>query len=149
MLGTIRTLWGGMMDAQTTTFWESFANGNLGGGRYPTRSYCHAWSAGPAYILSRYVLGVRLDEPGGLRVTVCPRIDALERAEGVAPLPAGKLKINWQRQDSDHATLTFCADGAFQTRLQPPPNWRLEGTGASTVDMQPLKPQAFKLTRGK
>lgn len=145
MLGTIRDLWGGMMDGQTTTFWESFANGNLGGGRYPTRSYCHAWSAGPAYILSRYVLGVRLDEPGGQRVTVCPQLDSLERAEGVTPLPSGKLMIQWQRQDRNHAVLTLRLDGDFKAHLQPPPNWQIDGN--ATVELQPQTPQTFKLTR--
>lgn len=145
MLATIRDLWGGMLDGQTTTFWESFANGNLGGGRYPTRSYCHAWSAGPAYILSRYVLGVRLDEPGGQRVTVTPQLDSLERVEGVTPLPTGTLKIQWQRQDRDHAVLTLCVDGDFKARLQPPPNWHIEG--AAAVELQPQTSQSFRLTR--
>jgi len=117
----------------------------LGGGRYPTRSYCHAWSAGPAYILTRYVLGVRLDEPGGQRVTICPQLDSLERAEGVAPLLTGQLRIQWQRHDRDHAVLMLKVDGDFQVRLQPPPNWRIEGPAA--LELQPQTSQTFQLSR--
>ncbi|MBC8871740.1 MAG: alpha-L-rhamnosidase N-terminal domain-containing protein [Planctomycetes bacterium] len=123
MLDVIRSLWGTMMDEQTTTFWESFATGNLGGARYPTRSYCHAWSAGPAYALSRYVLGARLEEPGGARVSLTPQIDVLEQAEGVIPLPSGTIKLSWQRESDDVAKIAVSVEGDVQTTLLTPHGW--------------------------
>lgn len=130
MLDVIRQLWGTMMDEQTTTFWESFATGNLGGDRYPTRSYCHAWSAGPAYALSRYVLGARLDEPGGTRVSLTPQIDVLERAEGVIPLPSGTISLSWQRESDNAATVVSSVQGDLQATLVAPKGWSFVGDAA-------------------
>ena len=123
MLDVIRDLWGTMMDEQTTTFWESFATGNLGGARYPTRSYCHAWSAGPAYALSRYVLGARLDEPGGTRVSLTPQLDVLRRAEGVIPLPTGTIRLSWRRMSDNAATVKFSVKGDIQATVFAPNGW--------------------------
>ena len=123
MLDVIRDLWGTMMDEQTTTFWESFATGNLGGARYPTRSYCHAWSAGPAYTLSRYVLGARLEEPGGTLVSVTPQLDLLEQAEGVIPLPSAAITLSWQRESDHAASIVLSVEGDVQATLQLPNGW--------------------------
>jgi len=105
MLDVIRDKWSSMMDDQTTTFWESFAEGNLGGKKYPTRSYCHAWSAGPAYTFSRYVMGVRIDEPGGKKVTIVPRVDCLDHVAGVVPLAQGEIDISWKIKKDGQAEL--------------------------------------------
>jgi alpha-L-rhamnosidase len=127
MLDVIREQWGSMMDEQTTTFWESFATGNLGGDRYPTRSYCHAWSAGPAYALSRYILGARLDEPGGAHVSLTPQLDVLERAEGVIPLPAGAVKLSWRRESDNAAIVSFSVQGDVHATLFAPDGWSIVG----------------------
>lgn len=147
MLDVIRELWGGMMDAQTTTFWESFANGNLGGGRYPTRSYCHAWSAGPAYVFSRYVLGARIDEPGGSRVTLCPRVDCLDRAEGTIPLPCGEIRIGWKRQTDGSAELDIFPPAKVLANLQPPPGWRLRDFDGPSHNLNPGERVALVLLK--
>ncbi|MCF7849136.1 MAG: alpha-L-rhamnosidase N-terminal domain-containing protein [Kiritimatiellales bacterium] len=125
MLNTIRELWGSMMDEQTTTFWESFATGNLGGSRYPTRSYCPAWSPGPAYVFSRYVLGVRLDEPAGRAVTITPRLDVLGKAEGIVPLPDGKIVLSWDRSKPDDARIIVDVQGPETATLVLSKGWKL------------------------
>ncbi len=116
-----------MMDEQTTTFWESFATGNLGGARYPTRSYCYAWSAGPAYTLSRYVLGARLDEPGGTCVSLTPQLDVLERVDGVIPLPSGTVRLSWQRESDNAATVISNVKGDIRATLFAPDGWSFVG----------------------
>lgn len=137
MLDVIRDLWGGMMDAQTTTFWESFANGNLGGGRYPTRSYCHAWSAGPAYVFSRYLIGARIEEPGGSRLSLTPRVDCLDRADARIPLPAGEARLSWTRQSDGSVQVTLSASPEIHATLQPPPGWGIRDQNRPILELTP------------
>lgn len=147
MLDVIRELWGGMMDAQTTTFWESFANGNLGGGRYPTRSYCHAWSAGPAYVFSRYLLGARIDEPGGSRVTIAPRADCLPRAEGTIPLPNGEIRVAWNPRPDGSVRLSTTPSRAINVTFRAPPGWRILDQEKTALELPPDKPTTLILLR--
>lgn len=147
MLDVIRQLWGGMLDGQTTTFWESFANGNLGGGRYPTRSYCHAWSAGPAYTLSRYVLGVRIDKPGGARVSVAPQLDCLERAAGVVLLPGGAVRLEWQRSGPREARLNVTLEGDVRARLLLPAGWKPADAAPAHGELTPHRAHLFQVKK--
>ena len=98
VLGTMRHLWGGMLDRGATTAWEMFE------GRYrpglPTRSWCHAWSAGPAWLLPAYILGARPAEPGWARAIVQPLPGDLQWAEGSIPTPRGVLHVCWEKSRS-------------------------------------------------
>ncbi len=147
MLDIIREQWGGMLDSQTTTFWESFPIGNLGGGRYPTRSYCHAWSAGPAYVFSRYVLGAEIEEPGGRGMKLTPRVDLMERAEGLVPLPVGSIRIAWQREDEQRAELTVESSPGIRVTLSPPGGWLIKAAENDAVTVQSGKEEIFTLIR--
>ncbi len=133
MLDVIRELWGGMLDSQTTTFWESFATGNLGGGRYPTRSYCHAWSAGPAHVFGRYLLGATIEEPGGRRIALTPRVDLLDRVEGTVPLAFGEIRLSWRRGDDQSAALTVEASPGILVTVRPPAGWRFDNGDESVA----------------
>lgn len=128
MLDVIRSQWGSMLDGQTTTFWESFPVGNLGGEKYPTRSYCHAWSSGPAYMFSRYVLGVRLDAIRGANLTITPRLDLLARADGVVPFPDSEAKVAWRGEENGTIRLRLALSGESQAKIQLPRGWREIGT---------------------
>jgi len=145
MLDVIRDLWGGMLDAQTTTFWESFPSGNLGGGRYPTRSYCHAWSSGPAYVFSRYVMGAKIEAPGGTQVSLTPRVDCLERVEGVIPLPNGEIRMAWTRAEDGAADLSIEPSPGIRTTLHPPEGWRIESGKAAALQLNPGTRHALRL----
>ncbi len=90
LLKTVRGKWGYMLDAGATTFWETFEH---------TRSHCHAWSAGPTYFLSRYVLGVHPMEPGYRTVLFSPQPGDLEFARGSVPTPSGNIHVQWQRNE--------------------------------------------------
>ncbi len=98
VLGTMRKLWGGMLDRGATTAWEMFE------GRHrpslPTRSWCHAWSAGPAWLLPAYILGARPAEPGWTRAMIQPLPGDLQWAEGTIPTPHGALRIRWEKSRS-------------------------------------------------
>jgi alpha-L-rhamnosidase len=144
MLDLIREQWGGMLDDQTTTFWESFATGNLGGGRYPTRSYSHAWSAGPAYVFSRYVMGAKIEEPGGSSITLTPRVDVLDHLVGVVPLLHGSVRLEWTHAADGKVDLRIEATGVAVTFV-PIPGWRIDSTDAKRVELQAGTAHALRL----
>ena len=60
------------------------------------RSLCHAWGAGPIYLLGAYYMGLRPMAPGYKTFVVAPDADASDSFEGVLPLPDGQVKINLQ-----------------------------------------------------
>ncbi len=93
MLETIRSYWGKMLDSETTTFWESF--GDIFGSEFPSRSYCHAWSAGPVYFFSKHIIGVQLVSVDEKIVKVKPQVTLLHWLNGVVPTVLGDFNVKW------------------------------------------------------
>ncbi|SDD70555.1 alpha-L-rhamnosidase [Paenibacillus sp. UNCCL117] len=94
LLADIRKQYGTMLDYGATACWETYARTD---NPAPTRSHCHAWSAGPAYFLGAYVLGVRGLTPGWDRVLIAPHPDTLDWARGSVPLPdGGRIDVSWR-----------------------------------------------------
>ncbi|MHB9038915.1 MAG: alpha-L-rhamnosidase C-terminal domain-containing protein, partial [Armatimonadota bacterium] len=91
----IRRWWGMMIQTDATACWETFHNAL--GSTWPTRSYCHAWSAAPAYALPAYVLGVQPIEPGFAKFSLRPHLGDLEFARGAVPTPHGDILIDMCR----------------------------------------------------
>ena len=60
-------------------------------------SLCHAWASGPAPFLAKYVLGVRILEPGCRKIAIRPNLGDLEWAEGTYPTPYGPVRIRCDR----------------------------------------------------
>lgn len=86
----IRQGWGHMLNKGLRTCREHH-RGNL-------NSFCHAWSAHPAYYLSRYVLGVHIPDPAAPNhVLIKPLTHHINSAAGTWPLPAGPLHVKWHR----------------------------------------------------
>lgn len=102
----IKKRWGDMIYYDSTTCWEVFP-GFYENGR--TRSYCHSWSATPAYYAIRYLSGINVLEKGFGKVTFesCP-ID-LKWCRSSVPTPYGMLSIDW-----------VCEDGIYDVRLELP-----------------------------
>jgi hypothetical protein len=90
----IREKWGAMIDEGATTFWETW-------GSSVHLSRCHAWSAGPLYLLTENVLGVMPVEPGWRRVRIAPMAANLEFAKGVVPSPLGRIIVEWEKVGDD------------------------------------------------
>ena len=88
-----------MIDAGATTVWESFASGTTGGGQFPTRSHCHAWSSAPNYFLPRIVLGLRAVEPAARKVVISPRPAGLTWARGTVATAQGPITAWWELKD--------------------------------------------------
>lgn len=98
LLEITRDRWGDMLDKGATTTWETFSN-YLPGGTW-TRSWCHAWSAAPAYFLSAYVLGIRPLEPGYKRALIDPQLCDLAWVQGAVPTPHGEIDLLAEQREN-------------------------------------------------
>ncbi|WP_081957464.1 family 78 glycoside hydrolase catalytic domain [Paenibacillus sp. FSL R7-0273] len=95
----LQSYWGGMMDLGATSFWEEYdpslaADEHYGMYGMPFgKSLCHAWGAGPVYLLGKYFLGVRPLTPGYATYTVEPQLGGLTWMEGTVPAGPGDIEI--------------------------------------------------------
>ena len=59
-------------------------------------SHCHAWSASPAYYLSKHLLGVEFPEAPDLdHVTIRVQATGVTSAQGAWPHPRGLIEVKW------------------------------------------------------
>ena len=98
LLWLLRAYWGEMIRRGAVSCWEAFdAASPLG--KLPDKlwSLCHAWSAGPGYLLPTYVLGAAPAEPGWRSVTFNPGLADLDFAEGAIPTPMGAIEVSLKK----------------------------------------------------
>ena len=87
-LQTIRQRWIPMLRGETGTVWEGFGPGEN----------CHEAGAVPAYFLSAYVLGVRMEGPvDHRRLLIEPRLADLTEASGTVVTERGLVQVAWER----------------------------------------------------
>lgn len=89
-LSEMRRRWGPMVSGSPDidTLWESFQDSES----------CHNYGAVPAFFLSSYVLGVRLDGPAARRaLLVEPRLGDLTDAAGTVVTELGVVRVAWAR----------------------------------------------------
>lgn len=89
--------WGIMLADDASCTWEMFVRDS---GDFPTRSRCHAWSAAPAYFLSAYALGVRVNAVENT-ITISPKPCGLKRVSGAVPLMEGRVLVEWRIVDDE------------------------------------------------
>ncbi len=105
MLSVIREDWGGMVEAGATAFWEGYDKTQRGLEKYSfygrpfAKSLCHAWSAGPVYLLSSSLLGAKALAPGWSRFTLSPKASKLEWISVAIPCPQGAIKVDVEGED--------------------------------------------------
>ncbi|EGG34237.1 alpha-L-rhamnosidase C-terminal domain-containing protein [Paenibacillus sp. HGF5] len=103
----IATVWGTMLDAGATTFWEGIRLTPSSDIHHALTTYtaydsyrmslCHSWSSTPVVWIARYVLGIRALEPGYARIAFEPHaIGGLTAARGVIPSPRGLIQVEWK-----------------------------------------------------
>ena len=98
-ISKVRSYWGGMLDLGATTIWElydpteDFPQHYAMYGKKYAKSLCHAWGAGPIYLLGTYVMGLTPTAPGYSKFTVAPNADIIKDFNGSLPLPDGKVDI--------------------------------------------------------
>lgn len=96
IMDDIKTRWGEMLKYDSTTCWEVFP------GFYEvsrTRSYCHSWSASPAYFFIKYALGVQMLEDGFKKVEIVEPSWDMKWCRGDVPTPHGAIHIEWIREE--------------------------------------------------
>lgn len=76
-----------MVDSSLTTLWEGWGIGHegFGGG-----SYNHAWSGGALTVLSTYIAGIGVVQPGFEVFSVCPNLGNLNQVKVRVPLSGGR-----------------------------------------------------------
>lgn len=91
-------IWRRMLAKHTTTCIEDETQ---------ERSDCHAWGALLLYELPAVILGVRPEEPGFQKVSVKPVPGYLKEAGGTVLTPAGKLQIQWKKDENGEIQLVY------------------------------------------
>jgi hypothetical protein len=90
-LARMRTRYAAMIDSWSSTLWEEFP---------ATNSNNHAWSAGPLYQLSAYVLGVRPTLPAYNEFIFEPQVTALTNISATVPSPKGDIVVSYTRYNN-------------------------------------------------
>ncbi len=105
-----------MVEAGATTVWESFPSGTTGGGGFPTRSHCHAWSSAPSRFLNRIVLGIKDTSPGAATVQISPRLNGLTWARGTTATARGPVSVSW-KLDGQTLNVTYTAPAGVKAEF--------------------------------
>ena len=98
----IRSYWGGMLKLGATSIWEQYLPNEQGTEHYAMygmkygRSLCHAWGAGPVYLLGRYYLGVKVTSAGAKTFEVRPQTGGLEKIMGTVPLNGDYVYVEYE-----------------------------------------------------
>jgi hypothetical protein len=112
LLENVRSRWSPMLTGHARdTLWEHW---------HGEESRCHAWSATPAYDLSREVLGVRPLLPGFERFAVRPALAGLSWAKGRYPSVRGDIVVAWRLEDERFLLELDTPAGATADVLLPP-----------------------------
>lgn len=92
--------WGGMIDEGATTFWEKYDPSQKGPEKYAMygrkygKSLCHSWGAGPLYIISRYLVGLRPLNDGFNEYLLKPYLDGNVKYDCKLPVNGSEIKVS-------------------------------------------------------
>ena len=129
LLADIRANYGVMVEHDASACWEMYPGSDFRANpKMPTRSHCHAWSAGPAYFLGAYTLGVRGADPGWSTIIVEPQPAGLAWARGVVPLPGGgSVAVSWRLDEpARRIKLRIEAPRSVELLIQPPDGYEAD-----------------------
>lgn len=70
-------------------------------------TFSHPWAAGPIDVIARYLLGVRVLEPGAARVEVTPQPAALDRARGSVATVRGLVHVDIEQSPGYRISVTL------------------------------------------
>lgn len=123
MLLNIATYWGGMLKKDATTFWEAYNESDDELEQYSFynrpfgKSLCHAWSAGPVFLLSSELFGIQCSEIGWKRFIAFPKPMGLEWACVSIPIPNGLIRV-WQEKNVFSVSVPehTCFDNPFDKK---------------------------------
>ncbi len=98
-LSDIRRAWGKMLDADSLTCWERLDTPEMNDTHYydAPGSLCHGWTAGPAWLLPRWVTGVQPTGDGFESILVKPCLGSLDWAEANIPASEGEITVRAEK----------------------------------------------------
>ena len=98
-LNDIRFAWGKMLDFDSRTCWERLDVPEMNATHYydALGSFCHGWTASPAWQLPAWVTGIRPTEDGFRKITVAPNLESLDFADACVPTPCGNINARVER----------------------------------------------------
>ena len=132
-----------MANSPWQTTWEEFSGG----------SKAHCYGMYPAYFLSAFVLGVRLEGPASSRhLLIDPRLGNLTRAKGTVVTEFGPVPVSWSRIQ-DRMTFEFTVPKGVSATLRLPGG---RGRAKLVLDNQSIeangpisKPLSIQLKAGR
>ena len=92
-LRDISSAWGKMLDLDSRTCWERLDLPEMNATHYydALGSFCHGWTASPAWQLPAWILGIQPTADGFRKIKVAPRLDTLTFAEASVPTASGSI----------------------------------------------------------
>jgi hypothetical protein len=81
-----------MINSWSSTLWEDFTESNSNAG-YSSNN--HAWSAGPLYVMSAYLLGIRPTQAAYTEFTFSPQPGGVTQFSGVIPSVKGNITASF------------------------------------------------------
>lgn len=109
----IQKYWGGMLKRGAVTFWEEYDPKTPEAEQYDMygdkfgKSLCHAWSASPIYLLSKYFVGLQVGEAGKNKFCLRPQLEYFKTLDCTLPVGTGSVHVVWNER-----TLTVEVDSA-------------------------------------
>lgn len=102
-LRDICSAWGKMLEADSRTCWERLDVPEMNETHYydAPGSYCHGWSASPAWQLPAWVTGVHAEDAGFSSVTIMPNLDTLDWAEATVPTLEGEIFVRAEKEKGE------------------------------------------------
>ncbi len=120
MLRAIIDLWGAMVEAGATTWWETFLGDELD-------SLCHPWSSAPCHALQKHFLGVQCAGPGFAQARIAPRMDLLPEMAGSVCTVRGEIEVRWSRSGEGRVELFVRVPAGCAATIVAPEGWRMAG----------------------
>ncbi len=106
----IREYWGGMIEKGAVTFWEEYdprvpeeEQYDMYGDKFG-KSLCHAWSASPIYLISRYFVGLEFLDAGGKSYKLEPKLEYFSELDCILPVGQGNVHIKWDGRELNVST---------------------------------------------
>ena len=112
-LDLIRKGWGNMIKKGYTTYLETWEHTEGGW------SVCHAWSAHPLTMLSKYVLGIKRTGVSWSEIEFSPvKVKGIDWAKGEVPTPYGNIRAEWKRDNKDKLTYNLDVPKEIKCRVK-------------------------------
>ncbi|MSU50301.1 MAG: hypothetical protein EXS37_14650 [Opitutus sp.] len=100
----------------------------------------HSGSVGPAWVLSKHILGVHPIGPGFRSCRIAPQPGNLDHARGVVPTGRGDVEVAWRRSAGEF-TLEVNLPGNLETEILLPVLW--DGAVKLTQDGKEVRAAGF------